>query len=408
MEKICFIILRYGDEVDGGAEKHCRMLAERLSGRYEVDILTTKFIDYNTFTPFYTNDVDQLNGVRILRFNSIDFDGQKRDHLWKKALRFQKIRRNLFRLKSLKFISELFPSWKGMGEADLNYFKSHGSYSPAMLSYITNHHQDYKAIIGITYSQPNTFFGALIAPEKSILIPTLHEEREAFRPILTQLFSKVKHIAFNTEEERKLAYSIFGRNVANNSIVAVGVEVAPPLNKEQLYRKFDLPENYLLYFGRVCNTKVRTLIPWFLRYKKKYPSDLKLVLTGRIFMNRVEHPDIIYTDFVSEEEKTALIENSKVVINPSQYESLSLLLLETMVLGKPILVNGKSEVMKEHCIRSKYAAQYYSSESDFQQKLYHILQTDTSLMTSMSISYVEENYSWPLIIKKLTHIIDTI
>lgn len=408
MDKICFIILRYGDEVDGGAEKHCRMLAERLVGRYEVDILTTKFIDYNTFVPFYKNEIDYLNGVRILRFDSIIFDSQKTDHLRKKALRFQKIRRNIFRLKSLKFMAELFPYWKHMEEADINYFKSHGAYSPAMLSYINSHHQDYKAIIGITYSQPNTFFGSLVAPEKSILIPTLHEEREAFRPILTQLFTKVKHIAFNTAEERKLAFNIFGSHVANNSIVAVGVEVAPPLNKEDLYRKFHLPENYLLYFGRVCNTKVRTLIPWFLRYKEKHPSDLKLVLTGRIFMDKTEHPDIIYTDFVTEEEKTALIENAKAVINPSQYESLSLLLLETMVLGKPILVNGKSEVMKEHCIRSNYAAQYYSSESDFQRKLYQILQGDVSLIRSMSIFYVENNYSWPLILNKLTQIIDAI
>ncbi|WP_293956806.1 MULTISPECIES: glycosyltransferase [unclassified Sphingobacterium] len=408
MDKICFIILRYGDEVDGGAEKHCRMLAERLVGGYEVDILTTKFIDYNTFVPFYKNDIDYLNGVRILRFGSIDFDSRKRDILWKKALRFQKIRRNLFRLKSLKLVSELFPSWKGISGADIDYFKSHGSYSPSMLSYINNNHQHYKAIIGITYSQPNTFFGALIAPEKSILIPTLHEEREAFRPILTQLFSKVKHIAFNTEEERNLAFNIFGSHIANNSIVAVGVEVSTPLDKETLYSKFQLPKNYLLYFGRVCNTKVRTLIPWFLRYKQKYPSDLKLVLTGRIFMDKTEHPDVIYTDFVTEEEKTALIENARAVINPSQYESLSLLLLETMVLGKPILVNGKSKVMKEHCIKSNYAAQYYSSESDFQRKLCQILEGDVSFMRSISISYVENNYSWPLVIKKLTHIIDSI
>ncbi len=236
----------------------------------------------------------------------------------------------------------------------------------------------------------------------------MHEEREAFRPILTQLFSKVKHIAFNTEEERNLAFNIFGSHIANNSIVAVGVEVSTPLDKETLYSKFQLPKNYLLYFGRVCNTKVRTLIPWFLRYKQKYPSDLKLVLTGRIFMDKTEHPDVIYTDFVTEEEKTALIENARAVINPSQYESLSLLLLETMVLGKPILVNGKSKVMKEHCIKSNYAAQYYSSESDFQRKLCQILEGDVSFMRSISISYVENNYSWPLVIKKLTHIIDSI
>jgi len=102
MDKICFIILRYGDEVDGGAEKHCRMLAERLVEKYEVDILTTKFIDYNTFTPFYTNDIDYLNGVRILRFDSIDFDSQKRDRLWKKSTPISKDQKKFIPFKELK------------------------------------------------------------------------------------------------------------------------------------------------------------------------------------------------------------------------------------------------------------------------------------------------------------------
>lgn len=41
-DRIAFAVQRYGLEVNGGAEYHCRILAEHLSGRYEVDILTSQ------------------------------------------------------------------------------------------------------------------------------------------------------------------------------------------------------------------------------------------------------------------------------------------------------------------------------------------------------------------------------
>ena len=40
-KKIAFIIIRYGVAVNGGAEAHCRMLAERLIPFYDVEVLTT-------------------------------------------------------------------------------------------------------------------------------------------------------------------------------------------------------------------------------------------------------------------------------------------------------------------------------------------------------------------------------
>lgn len=41
MKKIAFIIVRYGENINGGAEVHCQMLAERLLPYYEVEVLTT-------------------------------------------------------------------------------------------------------------------------------------------------------------------------------------------------------------------------------------------------------------------------------------------------------------------------------------------------------------------------------
>ena len=41
--KICFVIQRYGLEVNGGAELHCRQLAEQMLSYYSrVEVITTK------------------------------------------------------------------------------------------------------------------------------------------------------------------------------------------------------------------------------------------------------------------------------------------------------------------------------------------------------------------------------
>ena len=68
-EKICFVVQRYGLEVNGGAELQCRQMAERLLSKYkEVHVLTSKAIDYMTWKNEYINDEEVINGVVVHRF----------------------------------------------------------------------------------------------------------------------------------------------------------------------------------------------------------------------------------------------------------------------------------------------------------------------------------------------------
>ena len=91
------------------------------------------------------------------------------------------------------------------------------------------------------------------------------------------MFTRVRHIAFNTEAERQLCRSVFGQFLAPNSIVGCGIEMAPEAEWSGVKAKYELPDEYVLYLGRVSKAKVDKLLPYFLRCKAKYGGDAKLI-----------------------------------------------------------------------------------------------------------------------------------
>lgn len=410
MEKICFVVGLYGDEVSGGAEKHCKMLAEKASQLYDVEVLTSTTNDYKTFAPFYPEGITSLAGVTVRRFSPQAYDHVAFDRSYKKSRWGRKIRRLLYRTGLLKHIASIFPIWNIALTKELETLRLSGLYTPDLVGFLSTNEQDYQAVFLLSYPCPNFYFINKRIPHKCILIPTAHDEGDFFRSYLSHIFTTVRHIAFNTEMERALCYRIFGNKMATSSILAVGTELSEASSYTHIQAKFNLPERYVLYFGRIAKEKIGNLIDWFLEYKTTSGDTIKLVLTGGIFMEQYDHPDIIYTGFVSESEKTALIEHAQLVINPSDRESLSLLLLETMQLGKLSLVNGKSDVLKQHCIDSDFAAQYYLSKPDFIQKLNEMLASgrfeENEKQRQKAIRYVAENYSWDKILARLKAVVD--
>jgi len=415
MEKICFVVGMYGNEICGGGEYHCKMLAERLTTHFDVDVLTTKITNPSTFETGYAQERETINGVRVLRFDCkpVRLGKDLAHKTWKKAKWPRRIRRGLFRIGLLRLLANVFPVWNLGIRHEESLLRAHGFYSPDLLAHLEENHGGYKAIIFMSYYIPSTVLGFRAAPEKSVLIPTAHRDKALFHSVQTHFFTGVRHIAFNTEEERRLAQRVFGRHLAPSSIVAVGVETdvdTSALSDGEMRAKFGIPGPYVHYFGRIVEYKLDKAIPWFIDYKRKHPGGLKLVLTGKLFEEKVDHPDIIYTGFVSPEEKVWLIRNARLVLNPSREESLSLLQLEAMKLGKTVLVNGKSDVMKGHCVRSGFAADYYLSKRDFQRKLHRYV-SDGELLEANSEkarNYVDTHYNWETIMSKLRAIIGSV
>ena len=410
-ENIAFVVVRYGLNINGGAEYHCRMLAERLTNDYNVEVLTTCVDNYRTGENLEFKEKEIINKVIVRRFKTNPTHPELENFYKKKAKPAYKLRRFLYKCHFLAIASYFFPVWHFKEKEELEALGRQVFHSPALFNFIKENKDNYKAIIPITIDYSHVYYTTLYAPEKTIVIPTMHYHKTAFRSTLTQVFTKAAYIAFNTTAEQKLARKIFGMHMAPHSIVSVGIELSAPSDWAVTQEKYNLPDEYMLYVGRVDQGKLNNVYTYFLNYKKVYPnSDLKFVLVGKQYSDPFNHPDIIYTNFVEEQEKTSIIQHAKIVINPSLYESLSLILLEAMALKKAMLVNGNCNVLKEHCHKSNNAALYYTNEKSFIDKL-HMLDSSTNLRLEMGekgYSYVNSNYDWNIIMNKLKHVIENI
>lgn len=411
MKKIAFITTRYGLEVNGGGEVHCRMLAERMTPYYQVEVLTSTIRNFGDPALDYPQGTKTENGVIVRRFLPQPVDGANYGLYRRQSKWARRIRHYLHKLGILKILSSVHPVWRMGQKRERLYFESQEGHTPSLLRYIEANKQEYAALVFMNYYFSQAVLGPVIAPEKSLLIPMAHPDKAIYYSMNASMFTQVRHIAFNTSAEQKLCRSIFGRRLAPASILGTGIELAQPAPWEEVRAKYGLPERYVLYLGRVTPPKIDKLLPYFERYKHRYGTDVTLVLTGGVdpLIQPSANPDVLFTGFVSDEEKCAIIRHATVMVNPSPLESLSLLLLEGLTNGVPMLVNGKSEVMKDHC-RLSGAALWYDNGKEFRRKLHRLL-TDERLQEEMrgkGPAYVREHYDWEQIIGKLRRLIESI
>ncbi|WP_367332028.1 glycosyltransferase family 4 protein [Sphingobacterium multivorum] len=399
--KIGLITIRYGLDITGGAEFHCRMLAERLSAKHDVTVLTTTIKFLNKPAEDFTPGLEIIQGIPVTRFVT-----DKNSASEKKSKIARKIRRLIYRWGLAKPIFSLFPVWKFKVDDESTYLEGHPFYSSSLLNYIREFQHDFDKFIFFTYENPLTILGSLLVPQKSILIPTAHMESMLFRSINTLLFSKVNHIAFNTESEKEMCLEIFRNSLAKNTIVGIGVNQIDDLAAAAaISAKYQIKSPYLLYCGRITPVKINNFMAYFLKLKSEKQIDLQLVLTGENTMDVQQDPDIIYTGFVSEEEKKALMLQSFAIINPSLAESLSLLTLEALHLGKPVIGNKKCDVMVEH-ERKSGAVFCYDSFHSLSSIITYLQDpnTDKNIIAAKAKEYVSKYYNWDLVLSKFEHI----
>jgi len=382
MKKVVFVVQRYGLEVNGGAELQCRLFAEKLKDVFDITVLTTCAIDYLSWKNEYEKGEEVINGVKVIRF-PVDSE------------------RNIRKFNELNEIVFNFVEDKSLGE---KWMKEQGPFSSKLLDYIEGNQGNYDFFVFFTYLYATTYFSLpLITESKKFLVPEAHDERPIYLKIFDDVFNQVDGLIYNTEEEKSFVDSRFDLRGKPNVIGGMGVELPNKMiNVEDFKRKYGV-DDYVLYVGRVDGSKgCGELFNNFLKYRDEFDSKTKLVVMGKPVMDIPKNESIISLGFVSEEDKFAGIMGSKFVINPSQYESLSIILLETFLCKKMILVNGLSEVLKGHCLKSN-GGLWYENEDDFLEA-FNLLENDCLLREKLAVNgyeYVTNNYRWELVTSRI-------
>lgn len=428
--RIAFIVQRYGAEVLGGSEYLCRVIAERLASRHQVEALTTCARDYITWKNEYPEGHDRIRGVTVRRFAN----ARTRD------------------LAAFDKYSDWIYGNQHTRDDEMEWLRQQGPWCPALVDYLQRQHHQFDILVFFTYLYAPTVLGLRVDPSKSILVPTAHDEPAIRLGIFKEVFGAPAGLAYNTEAERRFVHETFALRAIDEEVIGIGVEPPPesadPTDEaaaeaadseaesaparsfteiaegdteitpgsnvdsptfrshqatrgERFRRRHRLHGTFALYGGRIDPGKgCEELIEYFSSYVAD-GNEGSLVLMGVKLMALPEEPWVRFAGQLSERERFAALEAATVVVVPSPYESLSILALEAFSVGTPVLVNARSEVLVEHCRRSN-AGLYYADRDEFVECL-KLMMTNDRLRRALGRNgkeYVRRNYRWDLVISK--------
>jgi glycosyltransferase involved in cell wall biosynthesis len=402
--RIAFVVQRYGTEILGGSEYHCRLVAEHLADRHQVDVLTTCAREYTTWKNEYPEGADRIRGVTVRRFAN----AKTRD------------------LEAFNKYSDWIFHHAHTRQDEMEWLKQQGPWAPGLIDYLERHHQHYDVLIFFTYLYAPTVLGLKVAPSKSLLVPTAHDEPAIRLGIYQDVFGSAAGIVWNTESERKFVSAHFSIRAVVEDVVGCGVDlpegeaalenVEPsppgPMDREPLAPHLEGAANafrrrhrmygpFLLYGGRIDPGKgCEELFEYFHQYVKD-GGDATLMLMGVKLMPLPDDPHVRFAGTLPEEERMRALEAATIVVVPSPYESLSLLALEAFAVGTPILANARAEVLVDHCRRSN-AGLYYRDRWEFEEGL-KLLLKDEALRKAMGRNgkaYINRNYRWSIVLNK--------
>ena len=378
--KIAFVVQRYGKEVMGGSELHCREVAEKLAERgYECTVFTTTAKDYITWKNEYPEGEYRLNHVTVKRFKV----KRERD------------------IQTFNKYSDWIFSHDHTREQEIQWQERQGPLSPDLIEALKKEENHFDVFIFFTYLYYNTYWGLKSVNAPKILVPTAHDEPPLHLDIMKEVFEQPDAFIFNTESEKRMLYANFDFSGKYQDIVGVGIDIPGSLDIKGFLTKYGIHRPFLLYAGRIERGKgCQDLIDYFEKYSARRP-ELGLVLIGKLLMSLPEHKRLHYLGFVPVEDKNAAMQAAALTVHPSYLESLCMAALESMAAGTPIIVQERTEPLKDHCVKSN-GGLWYSSYEEFEAAVDLLLKNEKlrNVMSENGQSYVRENYSWDIVMDK--------
>jgi glycosyltransferase involved in cell wall biosynthesis len=378
--RVAFVVQRYGTEVVGGAELHCRWVAEHVARRHEVEVLTTTATEYLTWHNVLPAGESRVNGVTVRRFPVVR---ERREDVF-----FPVANKVCF--------------FDHTDEEERRWLEEHGPVTPGLLEHLRARERDYDAIVFFSYRYWTTYFGMQIAPAKSLLVPTAEHDRVLYLRLFRDFFRLPAATLFNTPEEKELIERVTGNDDLPGEVVGTGIERPAVVPVDEVAPRLDLLGDYVVYVGRIEPEKgCAVMIDHFLRWQRETRAKTTLALFGRSTMAFSENTHVRLVGVVPDGEKLAAVARSRALVMPSRHESLSMVVLEAWMMGRPVLVNGECEVLRGQVLRAN-GGLYYRGYEEFAAAM-DLLVSQPGLADRLGRQghdYFQANYSWERIIEK--------
>lgn len=381
--KIAFIVPRFEPQLAGGAEVHCQKLAERIATRgYQVELLTTCARDHFSWKNYYEPGNNIVNGIMVRRFLA---DPNR------VTSRFLTIQRKIDHKIKLTNKEEMWWISDSVRSQDMERF-------------IIKNRDSYNWFIFMPYLFGTTYWGIQAVPEKSLLIPCLHDEPFARLGIFKEMFNRVQGIMFNTYPEIELAKGLYSIKDENLTLVSLGFDTEGLYDPNLLRERYGIYPPFLLFAGRREGGKnINLLLDYFRAYRKNNDSNLKLLLLGSgvVDLTTEDKAFIIDLRYIPEDAKRSAFGSSLAFCQPSVNESLSIVVMESWLAKRPVLVNAGCKVTVDHCKRSN-GGLYFSDYLEFEECVNLLLNNPqvSDQMGKNGREYVEENFSWDAVLDR--------
>jgi glycosyltransferase involved in cell wall biosynthesis len=415
--KFAFITPRYGAEFGAGAEHACRLLAEQIARRHDVEVLTTTARDSSTWKNEYSEGSDRIRGAFVRRFAVSAMPDRS----------------------SFAELSRRLREGPRSRPDELSWVRHAGPWSNGLLEHIKRQHRTYDALVFFGIWQPLTVSGLEIAPERSVLFPHLQLRPELRFELWADVLTMARAVGYFSPSERRLVHSYVGVAPQAEEVVGIGVDPPPQqtyprhqqdpadvisaeddtrLDDEVLVesylsgrgvpfrRRHRLYDHFALYGGRVEPDKgCEEMLEYFDSFASHRGDDMRLVLMGVKMMTVPEASYLRLAGVLPDRERMTACEAASVTIAPDTEDLLSQSLLESLAVGTPVLANASNEAAVEHCRRAN-AGLYYANRDEFVDALIE-LQTPAlrERMGENGRRYIGQHHQWDAVIGRFERLV---
>ncbi len=386
IRKIAFVSPRFAKEnTVGGAETLMKNLAVRLvSEGVKVTFLSTCAVNHFTWENELPAGESVVDGINLIRF-PVDEDRS---------------------VDTFLRIQAQISAYQKVSPEEEQRWIDNSVNSSALCKYLTENIAAFERIIVGPYLFGLSYNVSRIMPEKTILLPCLHDEGFAYTGLIEDMFKSTRSSIFNSVPEQKLAHKLY--SLPNSYGTVVGIVMDP----FELPTKSELKgvDKYIMYSGRRESAKNTPLLCNYLNvFRRRTGRDIKLVLTGSGPIEAPPQllPHILDLGFVSKPEMHRVMSGAVAFCHPSVNESLGIVLLESWLSGTPVLVNAQCAATRYLCETSN-GGLWFSSYPEFEEELVLLIENDTlrDKMAASGRDYVLRDYSESAVMSRLMKAIE--